>query len=310
MAISAGEGKVAESTAFEELVLPASKGRLERAHSFLRRLLRIRLAGLGLAVVVALIFVALAADYISPYDPLEQNYDIILQGPSLAHPMGVDHLGRDVLARVIYGSRVSLMVGIISVGLATGAGIVIGLLAGYSSGTVGEVLMRLMDAIYSFPAVMLALAITAALGPGIMNAMVAIGIVYIPIFARLARAQALSVREMDFVTAARATGVEPFRIVVRHIWPNITAPIIVQASLLVSLAIIVEASLSFLGLGVQPPTPTWGSMLREGYGYMERAPWLSFFPGLAIFITVLGLNFLGDGLRMALDPKLWQRGQG
>jgi len=310
MAISVGEGTAVESTSFEELARPTSKGRLDRALSFMRRLLRIRLAGLGLAAVIALVFVALAADYISPYDPLEQDYDIILQGPSLAHPMGVDHLGRDVLARVIYGSRVSLMVGLISVGLATGAGVAIGLIAGYSSGTVGEILMRLMDAIYSFPAVMLALAITAALGPGITNAMVAIGIVYIPIFARLARAQALSVREMDFVTAARATGVEPFRIVVRHIWPNITAPIIVQASLLVSLAIIVEASLSFLGLGVKPPTPTWGSMLREGYGYMERAPWLSFFPGFAIFVTVLGLNFLGDGLRTALDPRLWQRGQG
>jgi peptide/nickel transport system permease protein len=280
-----------------------------RRASVLGRILRVRLAGLGLAVLALLIAVALAADFLAPYDPLAQDYAAVLKPPSSAHLLGTDDLGRDILARIIFGSRVSLQVGLVSVGIATVAGIIIGLLAGYWGGKVDNVLMRITDGIYSFPALILALAITAALGPGIRNAMIAIGIVYIPPFARLVRAEALSIREREFVQAARALGGGHLRIMVRHIWPNVTAPIIVQASLSVSFAIIVEASLSFLGVGVRPPTPSWGSMLYRGYQYLEMAPWLSLFPGVAIFITVLGLNLLGDGVRMALDPKLRDLGE-
>ncbi|MHB1416694.1 MAG: ABC transporter permease [Chloroflexota bacterium] len=279
-----------------------------RLLSFLGRLLSVRLAGVGIIVVVGLGLLALTADLVSPYSPAYQDYTAVLLAPSAAHWMGTDELGRDVLSRVIHGSRVSLQVGLVAVGIATVAGIVIGLVAGYWGGLVDEALMRVVDSIYSFPAILLALAITAALGPGIVNVMIAVGVVYVPVFARLVRAQALSVRERDFVLAARVVGASPARIMLQHIWPNVTAPIIVQASLTVSFAIIVEASLSFLGVGVQPPTASWGSMLRVGYQYMELAIWLSIFPGAAIFVTVLGLNFLGDGLRMVLDPRLRQRG--
>ena len=252
---------------------------------------------------------AIGADVIAPYDPLQLDYAAVLEAPSRSHLMGTDNLGRDVLSRVIHGSRISVQVGLVAVGLATLAGSILGLVAGYGGRMVDEVLMRITDALYSFPALILALAITAALGPSIVNAMIAIGIVYTPPFARLVRAQMLSVREWDFVSAATALGADPVRIMVRHIWPNITAPIIVQASLSVSLAIIVEASLSFLGVGVRPPAPSWGSSLYVGYQYLETAPWISLCPGAAIFVTVLGLNLLGDGLREALDPRLRRRGE-
>jgi len=283
--------------------LPARMGRA------LRRFLRVRLAGWGLAVFVLVVILAIGADVIAPYDPLQLDYAAVLEAPSRSHLMGTDNLGRDVLSRVIHGSRISVQVGLVAVGLATLAGSILGLAAGYGSRMVDEVLMRITDALYSFPALILALAITAALGPSIVNAMIAIGIVYTPPFARLVRAQMLSVREWDFVSAATALGADPVRIMVRHIWPNITAPIIVQASLSVSLAIIVEASLSFLGVGVRPPAPSWGSSLYVGYQYLETAPWMSLCPGAAIFVTVLGLNLLGDGLREALDPRLRRRGE-
>jgi peptide/nickel transport system permease protein len=273
-----------------------------------RLFLRTRLAGFGLVVFVVLVVLALTADFISPYKPAAQDYTAVLARPSLAHLMGTDEMGRDVLSRVIHGSRVSLAVGLLSVALACAAGILVGLAAGYSGGWVDETFMRLVDAVYSFPALLLALAIAAALGPNILNAVIAIGVVYTPSFARLVRGQVLSVRERDFVAAVRALGGGTPRIVLRHIWPNVTAPIIVQGSLSVSFAIITEAALSFLGVGVRPPTAAWGSMLRSGYPYMEQAVWLAVFPGLAIFLTVLGLNFLGDGLRTALDPRLSGRG--
>ena len=298
---------MAEPTAAPEASLRASRGLLGPTGPFLHRLWGTRLAGPGVVVVLGLIFAALAADLMSPYSPSHQDYTAVLHAPSPAHPMGTDELGRDVLSRVIHGSRVSLQAGFVAVALATLAGIVIGLPAGYCGGKVDELLMRLVDAVYSFPALLLALAITAALGPGIVNVMIAVGVVYMPVFARLVRAQVLSVREREFVLAARMIGARPGRIMLRHIWPNVTAAIIVQASLSVSFAIIVEASLSFLGVGVQPPTPSWGSMLRTGYQYMDIAIWLSIFPGMVIFVTVLGLNFLGDGLRMVLDPRLRQR---
>jgi peptide/nickel transport system permease protein len=270
----------------------------------LRRFARIRLAMPGLVIVLFMVLVALAADVISPYDPIVQNYRQVRQPPTWQHPFGTDEVGRDVLSRVIYGTRVSLEAGMVAVGLALLFGVSLGLVAGYSRGFRDSILMRTMDAIQSFPGLALALGITAALGTGLTNAMIAIGIVYTPLFARLVRGQALTLREMDFIEAARALGVRPHRIMIRHILPNLAGPLLVQSSLAVSTAIIAEASLSFLGVGVAPPTPSWGSMIRSGYVLMESAPWLSFFPGAAIFITVLGLNFLGDGLRELLDPKL------
>lgn len=275
----------------------------------LRRVLETRLAWTGILVWVVLILMALTADFIAPYDPTALDYGAVLSPPSLAHLLGTDDLGRDVLSNLIHGSRISLQVGLVSVGLATVLGVLLGLLAGYWGGWADDALMRLVDAFFAFPTLVLALAITAALGPSLSNVMIAVGIVNTPAFARLVRGQVLSVRERDYVIAATVVGVSHGRILRRHIWPNVTAPLIVQASLNIAGAILSEASLSFLGMGAPPPTPSWGAMLKNGYGYLEQAPWTSFFPGAAIFITVLGLNFLGDGLRMALDPRLWQRGK-
>jgi peptide/nickel transport system permease protein len=282
--------------------------------SFVRKLagltsqmLKTRGAGPGLAVVLLVLLLAVAADLIAPYNP-NVPQGSVLTAPNGAFWLGTDHLGRDVLSRIIFGSRVAVEAGIVSVGFAILVGVTIGLLAGYWGGWVDDVLMRLVDAIWSFPTLVLALAIAFSLGQGLINAMIAIGVVFTPAFARLVRGQALSVRERDFVTAARVLGAGPTRIMLQHIWPNVVGAIIVQSSLMVAQAIIVEAALSFLGLGVEPPQASWGSMLRTGYQYMERAPYLSFFPGLAIFITVLSLNLLGDGLRLALDPRLRERG--
>jgi len=217
-------------------------------------------------------------------------------------------LGRDVLSRLIAGARVAVLAGVVSVGFAMIMGVTIGLLSGYFGGWVDDLLMRLVDTLWSFPTLVLALAIAASLGPGLSNAMIAIGVVFTPAFARLVRGQALSIRERDFIMAERVLGAGHVRIMLRHIWPNVVGPIIVQSSLMVAQAIIVEATLSFLGLGVEPPNASWGSMLRSAYQYIERAPYLSLFPGLAIFITVLSLNMLGDGLRVALDPRMRNRG--
>ncbi len=274
----------------------------------LRSILQTRLAGASLAIVLVVVFAAVFAGIIAPYDPNLQDYSAFTKAPSWQHLLGTDDLGRDVLSRIIYGSRVSLEVGIIAVGIALVAGVAIGLVAGYWGGALDDVLMRVMDAVQAFPGLILALAITAALGPGITKVMIAIGVVGTPVFARLTRAQVLSVRERDYVIASRALGAGPLRTILQHVWPNVTAPLIVQATLLVGGAIISEASLSFLGVGVQPPTASWGSMLQTGYQYMQVAPWLSIFPGLAIFLTVLSFNFLGDALRVALDPRLSRRG--
>jgi peptide/nickel transport system permease protein len=264
---------------------------------------------IGLAVVGTMLFLALTADFLTPYDPNYQDYSQFRVAPSLDHPFGTDQVGRDLYSRVVYGTRISFLVGVVAVGIGLTAGVVIGLVAGLYRGWVDEVLMRVMDAIHAFPALVLALAITAALGAGIVNIMIAIGIVYMPSYARLVRGQVLSVRERDFVIAARLLGAGSLRLMFLHIWPNVTAPIIVQGSLNVSSAILTEASLSFLGLGVRPPTPSWGSSLQGGYQYLSSAPWLSFYPGLAIFIAVLGFNLFGDGLRQLLDPRLRARGE-
>jgi peptide/nickel transport system permease protein len=278
--------------------------------SLITRLLETRLVGTGLAISALVLFCALFAGLIAPYDPNAQDYLALTEPPSSAHLLGTDDLGRDILSRIIYGSRVSLQVGIIAVGIAVGLGVTLGLVSGYVGGVVDDVIMRFVDAVQAFPGLILALAITAALGPSIGNAMIAIGFVSTPVMARLTRGQTLSIREREFAVAARVIGASPLAIMARHIWPNVTAPIIVQATLMVATAIVTEAALSFLGVGVKPPTPSWGSMLRTGSQYLEVAPWMAFAPGVAIFVTVLAFNFVGDGLRRALDPRLASRRRG
>jgi peptide/nickel transport system permease protein len=274
-----------------------------------RRVLRVRLAPIALAILCAFHLVAIFANQIQRYDPItDQSYSEANQGPSMAHWLGTDYLGRDMWSRLVHGSRISLFVGLISVGVGLTFGVMIGVTAGFTGGKVDAVLMRITESIWTFPALMLALAITSVLGRGLVPSMIAIGIVGIPYFARLARASTLSARELDYVLAARALGAPTQRILAWHILPNIAAPLIVQASLGLGTAIITEASLSFLGVGVQAPTPSWGLELRTGYQYMELNPAVAVFPGVAIFLTVLAFNFLGDALRTALDPRLARRG--
>jgi peptide/nickel transport system permease protein len=270
----------------------------------LRDLLRVRLAGVGLVIIVLLVGCAVLAPAIAPYDPLKQNLDLAFAPPSVAHPLGTDDLGRDLLSRTIYGARISLLAGVVAVGIALVVGVTVGLVAGYRGGWPDQVLMRLMDALLAFPGLILALAITAALGSNLVNALIAIGIVGIPSYARLTRGQVLAVRELAYVEAARALGTSPGRILLRHVLPNVSAPLIVQTSLGVAFAILAEASLSFLGLGAQPPTPSWGAMVSLGRDYLDQAPWVVFVPGGAIFLAVLGFNFLGDALRDTLDPRI------
>ena len=272
--------------------------------AFIRRLRQRPLALLGFTICLAAILAALFAPLITPFDPNKPDIMISLEGPSATHWLGTDDLGRDVLSRIIFGARVSLLVGLVSVGAALVVGATIGMLSGYLGGWLDTVLMRAMDSILSFPALVLALAIAAALGTGLKAPMIAIAVVYVPTFARVTRGQVLTVRELEFVVAARTVGVGKSRIMRRHILPNILAPLIIQTSLSVAFAILAEASLSFLGLGVKPPTPSWGRMVSEGRQYLQDAPWIVFGPGFAIFIMVMGLNFFGDALRDALDPRL------
>lgn len=272
--------------------------------SFLRRFSRQRgvpiVAGLLGIVVIA----AITAPIIAPYDPIATAPRESLQGPSLEHLLGTDQLGRDVLSRIIFGSRVSIMVGVVAVGLAMVVGVPLGLISGYFGGLIDHVIMRTMDAVIAFPALVLALAIVGALGAGTFQVMVAIGISSVPLYSRLTRGQVLTIREQDYVHAARALGASDLRVVARHVLPNSLSPLIVQGSLGVAFAILAEAGLSFLGVGVQPPSPTWGGMLSKALPLIERAPLLSIFPGIAIFVTVLAINTLGDALRDVLDPRL------
>jgi peptide/nickel transport system permease protein len=279
-------------------------GTLPFGLEYLRRLHQTRLARAAAVVVAVMTIVALAPGTFAPYDPTAQHYSTLLQPPNLAHPFGTDQLGRDMLSQVVYGSRISLGVGFGAVALGSLSGVLIGLISGYIGGHVDNTLMRLMDVLWSFPALVLALGLTAALGPGVRNLIIAIGVVNIPAFARLVRGQTLSVREQDYIAAVRAAGARVQRIMLCHVLPNVTPAVIVQTSLAMAYAILAEASLSFLGFGVQSPTPTWGGMLRVGYDFTEQAPWLGIFPGFAIFITVLSFNLLGDGLRNTLDPRL------
>ena len=287
--------------------IPAPRVRGRPGPAWLRRVLRSRLALPALVVLCGVVVCAVAAPVVAPHDPYFQDYASVLEPPSPAHLMGTDDIGRDVLSRVIYGARVSVSVGLVAVALAMLLGVPLGLVAAYGRGWLDDVIMRIMDAIASFPALVLALGITAALRPGLLNVMVAIGVVYTPMFARLARGEALSLREREYIAAARVVGAGALRVIRLHIWPNATAPIIVLASLRVASAIITEAGLSFLGAGVPPPTPSWGAMLRASYQYTETAPWLAIFPGVAIFLTVLATNIVGDALRSALDPRMQGR---
>jgi ABC-type dipeptide/oligopeptide/nickel transport system permease subunit len=271
---------------------------------FIVRLMRIRGAGVGLVVIAIVVVAALASPLVAPYDPDQVDTSALLADPSAAHPLGTDVLGRDVLSRVIYGARISLIVGLISVVVAAGVGVPIGLLAGYAGSAVDTTLMRIMDGVIAFPALVLALALIATLGSSLSNVMLALGIVAVPTYARIARAQVLSLKAQDFVTAARLVGAHPLRLILRHILPNAMAPLVVVATFGFATAIVAEASLSFLGLGVRPPTATWGNLLLDGFQFLRLKPMLSIAPGTAIFLLVLSINFVGDGLRDLLDPRL------
>ena len=276
---------------------------LSPARRALLRLLRRRGAMLGLAIVVLFVLLALLAPLIAPYDPLEASWSAVRKAPSAQYLFGTDEIGRDVLSRVIWGARASLLAGLVSVCIAIALGVPIGLLAGYVGGWTDGLISRFTDAMLAVPFLILAIALAAFLGPSLTNAMIAIGVSATPIFIRLTRGQVLSVKVEDYVEAARAIGNPHWRIALRHILPNILPPLIVQATLAIAAAIIAEASLSFLGLGQQPPAPSWGSMLNTAKNYVDNAPWMAIWPGMSIFLLVLSFNLLGDGLRDALDPR-------
>jgi peptide/nickel transport system permease protein len=268
-----------------------------------RRLRRRKSAVFGLVVMVLFVLIAVLAPWIAPYDPTQQTWTAIRKPPSWQHWFGTDESGRDLLSRVIFGARASLLAGVVSVSIALGLGVPIGLLAGYGGRWTDAVIGRMTDAMLACPFLILAIALAAFLGPSLQNAMIAIGITATPIFVRLTRGQVMAVKVEDYVEAARAVGNPPVRIAVKHILPNILPALIVQATISIAAAIIAEASLSFLGLGQQPPAPSWGSMLNTAQRFLTNAPWMAVWPGLAIFLCVLSFNILGDGLRDALDPR-------
>lgn len=269
-----------------------------------RRFLRSATGMLGAALLLLFVLIAIFAGQVSPYDPIHQDFRIEREAPSASHLMGTDEFGRDVFSRVVWGARVSLQAGAIAASIALVAGLFLGMIAAYYRGRTDGLVMRSMDVLLSFPYLLLAIGIVAILGPGLLTAMIAIGIVYIPNYARVVRGAVLSVGARDFVEAARATGARDRRVMWQHVLPNVLAPIIVQATLNVGTAIIDTAGLSFLGLGTQPPTPDWGNMLSAGRSYIIDSPWIATFPGVAILATVLAFNLVGDALRDALDPRL------
>jgi peptide/nickel transport system permease protein len=276
---------------------------LSPGQRMLRRLARRRGAMVGLAVVALFAVMALLAPWLAPYDPLQTSWSAVRKAPSAAHWFGTDEIGRDVLSRVIWGARASLLAGLVSVCISLSLGVPIGLAAGYIGRGVDALISRITDAMLACPFLILAIALAAFLGPSLTNAMIAIGISATPVFVRLTRAQVLAVKVEDYIEAARAVGNPHLRIALRHILPNVVAPLIVQATLAIAAAVIAEASLSFLGLGQQPPAPSWGSMLNTAKNYIDNAPWMAIWPGLSIFLLVLSFNLLGDGLRDALDPR-------
>ena len=273
---------------------------MRRAWSRLRRR---KSAMLGLVVLVALVGMAVFAPWIATFDPAKQNYTLVRKAPTALHWFGTDESGRDLFSRVVFGARASLSAGLVSIAIALGLGMPIGLLSAYRGGWTDTVISRVTDAMLAIPFLILAIALAAFLGPSLSNAMIAIGVTAMPIFIRLTRGQVMAVKVEDYVEAARAVGNPAYRIAFRHILPNILPALLVQATLSIAMAIIAEASLSFLGLGQQPPAPSWGSMLNTAQRFLTQAPWMALYPGLAIFLTVLSFNLLGDGLRDALDPK-------
>ena len=269
----------------------------------IQQLKKNKIAIIGLIIIITLAFIALFAPFIAPHDPIEQNLEKRLLPPCREYPMGTDDLGRCLLSRIIYGARVSLQLGVIVVGIITVIGVTLGLISGYYGGIVDEIIMRLVDVVLAFPGIILALAVAGALGPGLFNVMLALAMVGWTGLARVVRGSVLSVKQKEFVESARALGCSDLHIMTRHILPNVMAPVIVLATLDMAFIILAAAGLSFLGLGAQPPTPEWGSMLNNGRAFMRTAPHLTTFPGLAIMVAVLAFNFLGDGLRDALDPR-------
>ena len=268
-----------------------------------RRLRRRRGAMIALVVVLAFVAMAIFAPWLAPFDPVETSWSAIRQAPSSTHWFGTDDIGRDVLSRVVWGARASLLAGVVSVSISLALGVPVGLAAGFAGGFVNALISRITDAFLACPFLILAIALAAFLGPNLTNAMIAIGVSATPIFVRLTRGQVINVKVEDYVEAARALGNPPLRIAWRHVLPNILAPVLVQATLATAAAIIAEASLSFLGLGQQPPAPSWGSMLNVAKNYVDNAPWMAIWPGVSIFLLVLSFNLLGDGLRDALDPR-------
>lgn len=285
---------------------PTSQPRRSK-HAVTKVFLKNKLILSGIIIFLIMFIQAVGADWISPYSPLKQNYQETLQAPSWKHPFGTDRFGRDILSREIYGARISLRVALISISLAMVVGGFFGLFAGYFGGWIDLLISRIMDVFFSFPAMFLAIALAAMLGNGEGNAIMAIAIVYMPLFARILRGSVLAEREQEYVTASMALGAKTIKIIFSHILPNVISPTVVQAAICMSYAIIIEAALSYLGLGIQPPTPSWGTMLNEGRTYLEIAPWMSIFPGLAIMLAVLALNLMSDGFRDVLDPRSRRR---
>lgn len=270
----------------------------------MKRLKKNKRAVIGLWMVLIFLIIAIAAPLIAPYDPLAQNMQIKLEAPSLVHPFGTDEFGRDIFSRIIYGAQISLLVGVVSVLFAVILGVALGTLAGYVGGLIDTIIMRIMDVLLAFPSFLLAMAIVSVLGPGLLNVMIAIAVFSIPTFARISRSEVISIKNKEYIEAARAMGAKGSLIIFKHLIPNSISPIIVLSTLRIATSIITAAGLSFLGMGAQPPTPEWGAMLNEGREYLRAAPHVSTIPGLAIMFMVLGFNMLGDGLRDALDPKM------
>jgi peptide/nickel transport system permease protein len=287
---------------------PAAAGKTRRISTpwtnARRRFVRSRTGVVGAVVLLIVVLAAIFAFKVAPYSPTRQDFRVEYQPPSAAHLMGTDEFGRDVLSRVIWGAQTSLEAGAIAASIALLTGLALGMVAAYYGGGADSIIMRVMDVILAFPYILLAIAIVAILGPGLLNAMIAIAIVYVPYYARVVRGSVLSVRGRDYVEAARALGAGDARVMLQHVLPNTLAPLIVQTTLNIGSAIIDTAGLSFLGLGTQPPTPDWGNMLSAGRSYVIDSPWIATFPGLAILVTVLAFNLMGDALRDAFDPRL------
>jgi peptide/nickel transport system permease protein len=293
-----------------DATLPASitaakpVGRFESpAGRALQNLLERPSAVIGLAIILLFALMAIFAPYVAPYDPIATSWSLVRKAPSSAHWFGTDDLGRDIMSRIIFGTRASLLAGVISISIAISIGVPLGLLAGYRGGFIDALISRITDAMLACPALILAIALAAFLGPSLTNAMIAIGITATPIFIRLTRGQAINVKVENYIEAAEAIGNSSVRIALRHVLPNVIPALLVQITLSIAAAIIAEAALSFLGLGQQPPAPSWGSMLNSAQRFLVSAPWMAFWPGLSIFLIVMSFNLLGDGLRDALDPR-------